>query len=297
MAPVNWFVAGQARPGSSLISGLILMSHATIHSWFSAYPVRVEHIVWHWQQASSLEIERGMRWYADAQHVATVIARGQTRLGAGMLAVYSPQQAWIGNVLLAARVLRAGHGLGGPGSGVFASTAQRHAADRLLAGESNEDILTGPKVRDFASLIEHGGDRDPDPARARVVIDRHALSVACGRALTVAEYGAAPLSGYRRRNGSITSRHYDHVVQLFRHAADTLARHGHPGLAPHQIQAVCWLVRQRLNEQSDRDRSTAALDAGRATARRRVEQRWRTFQRDHFPHLERCPDTGYLAAA
>jgi hypothetical protein len=60
---------------------------------------------------------------------------------------------------------------------------------------------------------------------------------------------------------------------------------------------VCWLVRQRLNGHIERDRSTAALDTGRATARRRAEQRWRTFQRDHFPHLDRCPDTGYLAAA
>lgn len=122
--------------------------------------------MWHLQHASPQEIEQGLRWYIDAQHVATVIARGNTRLGAGMLAVYSPQHAWIDNVLVAARVLRAGQGQGGPGSGVFASTAQRRAANRLLAGESVEDILTGPKVRDFASLIEHGGDRDPDPATA-----------------------------------------------------------------------------------------------------------------------------------
>src|SRR5947209_8256561 len=126
------------------------MSKTPIHAWFSSFPVQVANIVWHWRYASPLEIERGLCWYADAQHVATVIAHGDTRLGAGMLAVYSPQQAWIGNVLLAARVLRAGHGLGGPGSGVFASAAQRSAADRLLAGESYEDILVGPKVRDFA---------------------------------------------------------------------------------------------------------------------------------------------------
>lgn len=101
--------------------------------------------------------------------------------------------------------------------------------------------------RDFASLIEHGGDPDPDPATARVVIDRHALSVACGHALTTAEYGAAPLSGSRRRNGSISRRHYDHVVALFRNAADTLTRPGRrPPLAAHQVQAVTWLVRQLL---------------------------------------------------
>lgn len=247
----------------------------------------------HWKHASRTEIERGMRWYSDARHVATVIAAGDTRLGAGLLAVYSPQQAWIGNVLLAARVLRAGHGLGGPGSGVFASTAQRDAADRLLAGAPYEDILTGPKVRDFAHLIEHGGDHDS--AEPRVVIDRHALSVACGRALTVAEYGAAPLKGYRRADGSISCRHYDQVVQLYRDAATTIARREHQQVAAHQLQAVTWLVRQRRNQQAELSRGPAALDTGRAAARTRAAQRWHTFQLDHFPHLERCPETGYLA--
>jgi hypothetical protein len=255
----------------------------------------MDHIVWHWEQASFDEIERGMRWYAEARHVASVIADGDAHLGAGMLAVYSPQQAWIGNVLLAACVLRAGKAMGGPGSGVFASAAQRRAADRLLAGESYEDILTGPKVRDFAHLIEHGGDRDP--AAPHVVIDRHALSVACGRALTVAEYGAAPLKGYRRADGSISCRHYDHVVQLYRDAANAIAPHRRQRVAAHQVQAVTWLVRQRLNQRIERGRGSSALDTGRAIARSRAEQRWHTFQRDHFPHLERCPNTGYLAAA
>lgn len=79
-----------------------------------------------------------------------------------------------------------------------------------------------------------------------MVIDRHALSVACGRALTTAEYGTAPLSGSRRRNGSVSRRHDDHVVALFRNAADTLTRPGRPPLAAHQVQAVTWLVRQLL---------------------------------------------------
>jgi hypothetical protein len=40
-----------------------------------------------------------MRWYADAHHVATAIANDDAHLGAGMLAIYSPQQGWISNVL------------------------------------------------------------------------------------------------------------------------------------------------------------------------------------------------------
>jgi hypothetical protein len=161
----------------------MLSQHA--HPWFSTHPVSDGNIVWHWAQASLDEITRGMRWYADAHQVAREIAHGDAHLGAGMIAIYSPQQQWRANLLLAARVLRDGIGLGGPGSGVFASAAQRRAADRLLAGQRYEDILTGPKIRDFAHLIEHGGDSDP--AVPRVVIDRHALSVACGGPLTVQE--------------------------------------------------------------------------------------------------------------
>jgi hypothetical protein len=52
-----------------------------------------------WEQATRDEIAQGMRWYADAHHVATVIANGDAHLGAGMLAIYSPQQGWISNVL------------------------------------------------------------------------------------------------------------------------------------------------------------------------------------------------------
>lgn len=274
--------------------GLISMSPLPVHSWFSTYPISVDNIGWHWARASRQEVERGMAWYADAREVATVIASGNAHLGAGMLAVYSPQQAWAGNLLLAARALCEGRGIGGPGSGVFASTAQRRAADRLLAGESYEDVLTGPKVRDFARLIEHGGDRDP--ATPRVVIDRHALSVACGRPLTVAEYGAAPLKAYRRADGSIRHRHYDRVVQLYLQAARIIAGREHRRVAAHQVQAVTWLVRQRLNQLTERDRGPSVLDRGRGAARARAEQRWHDVQIRQFPHLGRWPTTGYLAA-
>lgn len=54
---------------------------------------------------------------------------------------------------------------------------------------------------------------------------------------------------------------------------------------------------RRLNQHTHRGRSTAALGAGRVTARARTEQRWRIYRRVYLPHLERCPDTGYLAAA
>lgn len=265
------------------------------HPWFRKHPVSHENIVWHWGQATSDEIAQGMRWYADAHHVATVIADGDPQLGAGMLAIYSPQQGWIGNVLNAARVLREGKGIGGPGSGMFASASQKHAADRLLSGDRYEDILTGPKVRDFAHLIEHGGDKDPETPR--VVIDRHALSVAHGRALTDDEYGTAPMKGTRRRDGSISRRHYDHVVSLYHRASEVITCRIGERVSAHQVQAVTWLVRQRLNQQAEQERGLTRLERGRNRARANSERAWHDFRTTHLPQLASCPGTGYQSVA
>jgi hypothetical protein len=262
------------------------------HPWFRAHPVHCENIVWHWQQATRSEIARGKRWYADAHAVATAIADGDAALGAGMLAVYSPQQAWTANVLTAAQVLRDRRAVGGPGDGAFASAAQRLAAERLLAGEHHHAVLTGPKIRAFAHLIEHGGDAYEDCPR--VVIDRHALSVACGRSLSVTEYGAAPLRGTQRVDGSLSHRHYDYVTELYRCAAHAVSLRS--PVAPHQVQAVTWLVRQRLNQHAEQQRGVTRLDRGRANARRNAERAWTTYRAQHLPDLPACPGTGYRAA-
>ncbi|GHH62448.1 DUF7178 family protein [Lentzea cavernae] len=268
---------------------------ASAHPWFRAHPVSIENILWHWGEATSDEVEQGLRWYSDAHHVATVIARGDSHLGAGMLAIYSPQQGWIGNVLNAARVLREGKGIGGPGSGMFASAGQKRAADRLLNGERYEDIVVGPKIRDFAHLIEFGGDKDPnDP---HVVIDRHALSVAYGHALTSAEYASAPVNGSRRKDGSVSRRHYDHVVSLYRQAAELVSARDGVRVAAHQVQAVTWLVRQRLNQEAEQQRGLSNLDKGRTNARANSERAWNVFRSNHLPELTACPGTGYQSAA
>jgi hypothetical protein len=254
-----------------------------------------ENIVWHWEQATPDEITQGMRWYSDAHHVATAIANGDAHLGAGMLAIYSPQQGWTGNVHNAARVLREGKGIGGPGCGMFATAGQKSAADRLLNGERYEDIVIGPKIRDFAHLIEFGGDQDPDDPR--VVIDRHALSVAHGRALTSEEYDSAPVNGFRRKDGSISRRQYDHVVSLYRRAAELISARAGKRIAAHQVQAVTWLVRQRLNQQAEQRRGPDRLERGRNRARANSERAWNAFRTVYLPDLATCPTTGYQSAA
>lgn len=265
------------------------------HPWFAAHPVHHRNIVRHWNQATLDEVRQGSRWYVDAHLLAVAIADGDAQLGAGMLAIYSPQQGWIGNVLNAARVLREGKGIGGPGSGVFATAGQRDAADRLMRGERYESVLTGPKVRDFAHLIEFGGDRDPN--EPRVVIDRHALSVAHGRALTTEEFEAAPITGSRRADGSISRRHYDHVVSLYRRAAEVVSARSGQRVSAHQVQAVTWLTRQRLNQQAEQRRGATRLDRGRNRARANSERAWREFRAAHLPTLASCPLTGYRSVA
>lgn len=265
------------------------------HPWFQAHPVSHENIVWHWEQATPDEIAQGMRWYADAHHVATTIANGDAHLGAGMLAIYSPQQGWIGNVHNAARVLREGKGIGGPGCGMLATTGHKRAADRLFNGERYEDILNGPKIRNFAHLIEFGGDQDPDDSH--VVIDRHALSVAHGRALTSEEYDAAPVNGFRRKDGSVSCRQYDHVVSLYCRAAELLSARAGERISAHQVQAVTWLVRQRLNQEAEQRRGLNRLDKGRNHARANSERAWNEFRIVYLPDLAACPGTGYQSAA
>jgi hypothetical protein len=265
------------------------------HPWFRTHRVHFSNIVQHWEQATAAEIHCGLRWYDDAHRVATAIAGGDAHLGAGMIAVYSPQQAWVANLLVAASVLRTQVGLGGAGSGVFASTAQKQTADRLLAGERYEQVLSGPKVRAFAYLIEHGGD--PRPDRSSVVIDRHALSVAHGRALTVTEYGSAPLRTVRRSDGSVSHPHYDYVVGLYHQAAAEISYLRRVPVAAHQVQAVTWLVRQRLSQAAERGRGMSVLDRGRERARINTEAAWQRFRETHLPQLGDVPHTGYQHAA
>jgi hypothetical protein len=251
--------------------------------------VHHRNIIWHWNQATTEETRRGLQWYADAHRIATAIADGDAHLGAGMLAVYSPQQDWIANLLLAAQVLHTRVGIGRAGSGAFASTAQKQAADRLLVCERYEQVLSGPKVLAFAHLIEHNGNRSPE--HSHVVVDRHALSVAHGTALSVAQYNTAPLRAVQRRNGSIHHRHYDHVVALNHHAAAEIS-HRHGSVAAYQVQAVTWLVRRRLTRAALRERGMSALDKGREQAQLNAEIAWRRFCATHLPQLGDLPVPG-----
>jgi hypothetical protein len=294
-------------------------SHPSEHPWFQANPVHSDHIVDHWNQATDDEKAQGKRWYPDAHLVAKSIARlaptrpgkhpddpdarhplGDAHLGASALAIYSPQQGWAGNMHNAARALHEGKGIGGPGSGMFASKSQASSMDKVLAGGHMHDAVSGPKIRDFGHLIEHGGDEHPEghpEHQSHVVIDRHALGVATGKRLSNEDYGSAPVAAAsRRKDGSIPrSAGYDHVVDAYHEAAHRISKQEGEHVPGHAVQAATWLVRQRLNQEGEKadTGNRANLNKGRDISRSKAEQGWNDFAHEHgIEHAG--PGTGYV---
>lgn len=294
-------------------------NHPSEHPWFQANPVHPDHIVSHWNQATPDEKAQGKRWYADAHLVAKSIAKlaptrpgkkpsdpdarhplGDAHLGASMLAIYSPQQGWAGNMHNAARVLHEGKGIGGPGSGMFASKSQAASADKVLGGAHMHEAVSGPKIRDFGHLIEHGGDEHPPghpDYQAHVVIDRHALGVATGKRLSNEDYGSAPVAAAsKRKDGTIPrSAGYDHVVNAYHEASKRISEKEGEHVPGHAVQAVTWLVRQRLNQEGEKGATGngANLNKGREVSRTKAEDAWEGFRQEHgIEHGG--PGTGYV---
>lgn len=233
--------------------------------------------------------------FTDARH-----PKGDAHLGASMLAIYSPQQGWAGNMHNAARVLHEGKGIGGKGSGMFASESQAKSADVVLAGGHMHDAVKGPKIRDFGHLIEHGGDEHPvghPEHQSHVVIDRHALGVATGKRLSNEDYGSAPVAAAsRRKDGTIPrSAGYDHVVNAYNEAGKRISEQEGEHIPGHAVQATTWLVRQRLNQEEEKGATgnDVRLNQGRERARSNAEQGWADFAKEHgVEHAG--PGTGYV---
>jgi hypothetical protein len=225
---------------------------------------------------------------------------GDNHLAAGMLAIYSPQTPWVANMHNAARVLDGHKGIGGKGGGILASESQKNNADKVLKGANYNDVLSGPKIRDFAHLIEHGGDKDPTVPH--VVVDRHALSVAAGHRMSDEDYSKAPLAGTKRKDGSLNRRNYDHVVSHYHEAARQISEKEGQPIAGHQVQAVTWLAQQRLNQKSEREKTESKgtnyqLNVGREKSRSNSEQKWEDFRKQKLPEMNyRQPGTGYQAS-
>jgi hypothetical protein len=262
-------VPGQAfryKHGWKLISG---------ENWARDVKPGKEHVLDMWRECNPDELEAGRNWYENANYVASSIAKSSglsLHQAAGILAVYSPQTGWSTNLLRAAQVMRTKKPVGGKGSGVFATTRQRNAAQRILNGESYEKVLSGQKIKAFARLIE-------DPHRPDVVIDRHAMSVAAGT----------------RAPGDVVSpkslKRYKAWSKAYVEAAKDLTRLTGKPVYPHQIQAATWLARQRKNQELELTRRKSSAVASNAEDQ---WDDWHDYAEANFPGLlEHAPSTGY----
>lgn len=174
-----------------------------------------------YRAASADDRVEGRSWYATARAVAESLDPTDPDRAAAVIAVLSPRLPWRKNVE-AARDAYAGRPMR-----VLGRNAEK--ARLILAGADPEDVVSGPKVRAFWRTIA-----DPSDPRA-VVIDRHAVDVACGRVL-----GDAARGRLLGRTGG-----YDAVSDAYRRAARTLSREYGTRLSPAEVQATTWLYWRR----------------------------------------------------
>jgi hypothetical protein len=245
------------------------------HSFFKENPVSAANVVGAYHGTTSDEKALGDRWYSDAHHVAKSIAGGDAAKGAGLLSAYSPQTAWPVNMFNASRAAQGDPP--GPGSGAMGQ--QQKSAMRILGGEHHSKVLKAPKTAAFAHLIEHGGDTPEDEKNGthKVVVDRHALSVAVGRRLGKEEGTKAPLS---------QPQHYEHVAQAYRDAAHILSSATGRKISPHQVQAATWLRQIRRNQEEDTSgKGGGGLGAGRGRVQMQnnSKTRWEQHHKQHHP--------------
>jgi 8-oxo-dGTP pyrophosphatase MutT (NUDIX family) len=243
------------------------------HPFFKDNPVSADHIVDSFNRADPGRRAQGMRWYSDAHHLAKLMTPENPAKAAGVLAAYSPKAAWPDNMFNAARSLREGRALG-LGEGALIMGQHQRTAQKIMDGAHHSTVMKSPKISDFAHLIEHGDDTPEDKERGhtRVVVDRHALSVATGRRMTTKDLEDAPLH----------SRHYyEHVAGAYRDAATRLSEQHGIQIAPHQVQAVTWGVQQEDNTKDDDERG--ASGKGRNTRTRNSWTRWTEDSKPHYP--------------
>jgi hypothetical protein len=255
--------------------------------WARRNPMKVRNILDHWYAGSDVERQQGMTWYPDAQATCNVIAEDtglEPSQMAGLVAAYAVQTAWATNIVTAAIVAKSKTPIGGAGSAVMATEVTRAQAQRILNGGHYNDVLKGRKTNAFAHLIFHGGDSPEDEAAGctRVCIDKHAYSVACGARANDAAYGAAKLQ---------LKGHYENAANCYREAAKIVSEKEDRRIAPHQVQAATWIIRQRLNEKEDKENNRPNRTAQQA---QRALARMQQYLHEYHPRaLPLVPRSGY----
>lgn len=190
------------------------MSNTMIPSNPSKTSVRryVANIVKTYHTATADQRIRGAQWYVTAHELAGIIADGDFRKGAGVIAALSANKSWPENQKLATRALVTGTPSGHVGNAIEKAT-------RILNGEDPEKVLPmDAKTGNFFLCIA-----DPNHPTA-VCVDRHAHDVAIGRRF-----------GNDDRGLSSKGR-YNALADAYRIAARKLE------LSPATLQAITWVV-------------------------------------------------------
>lgn len=171
----------------------------------------IANIVKVYNRATPDQKRRGADWYQSAHELASFLAEGDVKRGAGVIAALSANKAWYLNQRLARRA--------------FAGEVAGHTADnlrkveRIMSGADPEDVLPmAMKTGNFYRCI-----LDPQDQEA-VCIDRHAHDIAVG----------APW-GDRERGLGAKGR-YAVLSLAYRNAAAKL------GVTPSVLQATTWVV-------------------------------------------------------
>lgn len=172
----------------------------------------VRNVVAVWDSATSEQLDQGLHWYRTANQLAHMIADGNVRMGAGVIAALSANKHWQANVNLATSAFESGKP-----SGHFNDALAK--ASRIMAGEDPETVLPmAIKTGQFYRCI-----LNPRDAEA-VCIDRHAHDIAVG-----VRYGSNARGLSSRNRYTMLSRVY--------HAAANWA-----GYLPQEVQAVTWVT-------------------------------------------------------
>lgn len=171
----------------------------------------VNNIIAVWNRATDEQMAQGRYWYRNANSLVTVLAEGDTKRGAGVIAALSPQTAWSRNIKLADDALH------GEPVGHFSDALRK--VERIMLGEDPLEVLPpNSKTWNFYRAIV-----DPDDAEA-VVLDRHSHDVAVGES-----YG-------NQDRGLSNKRRYATLALAYRIAAQRL------GEIPSTVQAVTWVA-------------------------------------------------------
>ena len=181
--------------------------------------------------ASAGEIADGKAWYGVAKSVAIVLAEqyGVTAAQAvGVLAALSPRNKWSRNIIDAEQLIAAYVAAGSDQARltkVCTFGANKEKAIKILESNAETiptvlDILSGPKLREFASCIAGLDD---------VCIDGHAWCIWQGSRVTLAD---VPSIGVKLRR---------EIKADYAQAAADL------GLRPFELQAITWVTWRRIH--------------------------------------------------